>query len=297
MEARLKPPEYLSLQGNVAENWRRWHQRFELYMLAIETDAKPNRTKIAILLSAIGPDALERYNHFKWDDSPNDPPNNPPVPDDDNQQGNAQPAQNNAAEANDNRNVLRSDVYADVVKRFELEFVGEKRVVFARYRFWIYERTEEQHFDDYTTELHTLANACEFKEHENMIRDKIVFSMKDKRIQERLLREVKLSLKRAVDICKSSEVTRKEVQTMKKGPVESTKVVYDVNSKSRVKHKPKPASANYQYKKTKHEMWEMWKTAPSKKMSSMGKELPKMRWTKSFRRNVQDQVGERASAR
>ena len=42
-----------------------------------------------------------------------------------------------------------------------------------------------------------------------MIRDKIVFSMKDKRIQERLLREVKLKLKRAVDICKSSEVTRK----------------------------------------------------------------------------------------
>ena len=46
-------------------------------MLAIEADSKPNRTKIAILLSVIGPDALGRYNHFKWDDSPNDPPNNP----------------------------------------------------------------------------------------------------------------------------------------------------------------------------------------------------------------------------
>ena len=100
VEARLKPPEYLSLHGNVAENWRRWHQRFELYMLAIEADSKPNCTKIAILFSA-KTDALERYNHFKWDGSPNDPPNNPPVPDDNNQQGNAQPAQNNAAKAND----------------------------------------------------------------------------------------------------------------------------------------------------------------------------------------------------
>ena len=62
--------------------------------------------------------------------------------------------------------------------------------------------------------------------------------------------EVKLTLKRAVDTCKSSEVTRKEMQTMKKGPVESTKVVYDVNSKSRVKHKLKPVSAIYQHKKT-----------------------------------------------
>ena len=60
-----------------------------------------------------------RWSHFKWDDSPNDPPNNPPVPDDDTQQGNAQPAQNNAAQANDNRNVLRS--------------------VFSKYRFCIYE--------------------------------------------------------------------------------------------------------------------------------------------------------------
>ena len=37
----------------------------------------------------------------------------------------SQPAQNNVAQANDNRNVLRGDVYADVVKRFELEFVGK----------------------------------------------------------------------------------------------------------------------------------------------------------------------------
>ena len=64
-----------------------------------------------------------------------------------------------------------------------------------------------------------------------------------------MLREVKLTLKRAMDICKSSEVTRKEVQTMHKGPVESTKVMYEVNSKSRIKHKPKPASAMYQYTK------------------------------------------------
>ena len=77
-----------------------------------------------------------------------------------------------------------------------------------------------------------------------------MFSTKDKRIQERLLKKVKLTHKRAVDIRKSSEVTRKEVQIMKKGPVESTKVVYEVNSKSRVKYKPIPTSAVYQHKKT-----------------------------------------------
>ena len=141
-------------------------------MLATEADPKPNRTKIAILLSVI--------TRMRWSDTTiwnagmirwtiqrtirlflmrttnKVTPNLLKI----------MPVQ-----ANDNRNVLRSDVYSDVVKRFELEFVWEKRVVFARYRFWINERAEEQNFDDYTTELHTLANVCEFKEHENMIRD------------------------------------------------------------------------------------------------------------------------------
>ena len=70
-----------------------------------------------------------------------------------------------------------------------------------------------------------------------MTRDNIVLSIKDKHIQERLLREMMVKLKRTVDICNFSDVTRKELQTMKKNPVESTKVVYKVNSKSRVKHK------------------------------------------------------------
>ena len=73
---------------------------------------------------------------------------------------------------------------------------------------------------------------------------------------------------------------------MKKGPVESTKVVYEVNSKSRVKYKPKPTSTR------KQRAWSVGDVEDStlQKMSSMGKELPKMLWTKSFCRNVQDQV-------
>ena len=60
-------------------------------MFAREADSKPNRTKIAILLSATGPDALESYNHFKWDD----PPVDPREPADADQQGNVQPVHNN----------------------------------------------------------------------------------------------------------------------------------------------------------------------------------------------------------
>ena len=66
MEQDFKLPEYLSLQGNPSENWRTWIQRFELYLVAKEKTKKPDPTKIAMLLSAVGPEALERYNHFEW---------------------------------------------------------------------------------------------------------------------------------------------------------------------------------------------------------------------------------------
>ena len=43
-----------------AENWRRWEQRFQLFFLAKEAGGKKDATKMAMLLSAIGPNALER---------------------------------------------------------------------------------------------------------------------------------------------------------------------------------------------------------------------------------------------
>ena len=99
---------------------------------------------------------------------------------------------------------MRKDVYEDVLSCFEQEFAGMKRVVFSRFKFWEYSRSEGQGFDEYLTELRTLAKACEFLENDNMIRDKIVFSMKEKGLQERLLREVDLTLKRTVDLCRSA---------------------------------------------------------------------------------------------
>ena len=50
----------------LVENWRRWRQRFELYLLKKEAHEKADKIIIAMLLSATEPEALERYNHFTW---------------------------------------------------------------------------------------------------------------------------------------------------------------------------------------------------------------------------------------
>ena len=62
----FKPPEALSLQGNLRENWRRWVQRFDLYLLASRKIKEKEDVQCAILLLAIGEEALEIYNTFEF---------------------------------------------------------------------------------------------------------------------------------------------------------------------------------------------------------------------------------------
>ena len=47
-----------------------------------------------------------------------------------------------------------------------------------------------------------------------MIRDKIVFGVRDNAVQERVLREADLSLERAVDMCRTAETNKMRYQAM-----------------------------------------------------------------------------------
>ena len=60
---KLSPPEQMSFEGNVAENWRKWKQRFELFLAASGLNGeKDDKVQSATLLLVAGPDALEIYN-------------------------------------------------------------------------------------------------------------------------------------------------------------------------------------------------------------------------------------------
>ena len=50
---RLKPPNYLSLKGNLPPNWKTWKQSFTLFMTATEYNGKCDEVKISSLLHCI----------------------------------------------------------------------------------------------------------------------------------------------------------------------------------------------------------------------------------------------------
>lgn len=49
MESRVPKP--MSFEGNIAENFRKFKQSFEIYMLAADENEKADEVKVAILLS------------------------------------------------------------------------------------------------------------------------------------------------------------------------------------------------------------------------------------------------------
>ena len=69
MAKNLHPPEKLVLNGNLKENFRQFKQQFEIYITAAGIKDKTSDIQCAKLLHVIGPDAVEIFNTFKWNEA------------------------------------------------------------------------------------------------------------------------------------------------------------------------------------------------------------------------------------
>lgn len=61
-------PSGLVLTGNVAENWKLFKERFELYLEASGGKEIPESTQTSILLHLIGEEGFTIYNTFSYED-------------------------------------------------------------------------------------------------------------------------------------------------------------------------------------------------------------------------------------
>lgn len=103
----------------------------------------------------------------------------------------------------------------DILYAFKAYCQPKKNTVFERHQFWAHPMSESVTIEKYVTELRQKSKDCEFGASEyDMIRDKIVFSLNDPRLKERLLRESDLTLERAIDICRAAETAKAQIQAM-----------------------------------------------------------------------------------
>ena len=72
MAEQIPAPKPLQLDGNTAENWRRWKKAFELYMTATEKDKKSQKIQCATFLTLAGEAAITVYETLTFEDTEKD---------------------------------------------------------------------------------------------------------------------------------------------------------------------------------------------------------------------------------
>ncbi|CAB4021658.1 Hypothetical predicted protein, partial [Paramuricea clavata] len=124
---------------NLAENWRRFKQQFEIYLIASGLDKKDGKVQAIALLHVAGYEALEVYNTFQWD-------------------------------------TAGDDVKVDkIMEKFERYCNPRKNLTFDRHSFFTRNQQEGETIDTYVTELRKKASRCEFADlKDGLIRDRIV---------------------------------------------------------------------------------------------------------------------------
>ena len=157
-----KPPKPLILEGNLSKRWKSWKKNFALFMQATLMHDKPNNTKTNVLLHCIGKSGRDIYNSFDL--------------------------------AADEK--TRYDL---VLKKFDEYFSGRKNLTFLRYQFLTARQNEDESFDDYCSRVRRLSIDCEFDIlQDSMIKDLIIVGIRDKRLQERFLKDDDINLKTVI---------------------------------------------------------------------------------------------------
>ncbi|GFN80779.1 polyprotein [Plakobranchus ocellatus] len=91
--------------------------------------------------------------------------------------------------------------------------ITKENITVERYKFNSRNQTKTETFDQYVTDLKNLAKNCKFGNlQDELIRDKIVCGIANEKIKERLLREDKLTLDKAIDIFRAAEESQKHVK-------------------------------------------------------------------------------------
>ncbi len=62
----------MCLEGNLAENWRSWIQKFKLHLVASGISEKTEKVKCATFLHVAGDDAIKVFNTMDLDDDVDD---------------------------------------------------------------------------------------------------------------------------------------------------------------------------------------------------------------------------------
>ena len=181
-QSMLPPPAALEIHDTqAAEKWKRFKRAWVNYALATGLSEKDEAIQVAALLTVIAREVFSTFSDWEH--------------------------------AGDSTKI------EPVLAKFEQYCKPCKNVPFERYIF--NRRTQEpgETYDQYRTALVKLAESCSFHSitPEELLRDRLVFGIKDTKTREQLLREPALTLRKTDEICHAAESMLAQLKVVEEG--------------------------------------------------------------------------------
>ena len=169
-------PSAMNCRGDVAGNWEFFRQQWSDYEIATGLIHREETIRLATLRSAMGRDCLQIFLNLNLSDD-------------------------------DKKKIDRC------LEALDNYFKPSRNVVYERYVFNTCVQTNDESVQSYVTRLRKLATSCEYGElTDDLIRDRLVIGLKHNGDKVRLLREKNLDLKKAIQMCTTSEVAAQQMK-------------------------------------------------------------------------------------
>ena len=200
----IHPPPPLCFDHNIAEKWKIFRQKWQLYATLVFLKDQPQEYQVALLLHSLGDDALRIYNSFTFDTT------------------------------EEHRTVDQ------ILGKFDDYAIGEVNETYERYIFHRRSQLDGETFEAFLSTLKNLIKTCNFCSTcaDGILKDRIVLGIKDSSVQAALLRERKLTLDKCIDLCRASEHAHQHHQAM------TAETVHKLHSSQLQYRKKKPNSRN-----------------------------------------------------
>lgn len=174
----IPPPLSMEMKGDIATNWETFKDSWENYAIATELTKKPPNVIVATLLTVMGNECFKVYKNLPLTEE-----------------------EKKSAET--------------ILEKLTEEFQSKRNIIYERYLFNSITQEANETFDRFLNRLRERSTTCKFAALESeMLRDRIVIGVTSDDTRERLLREKDLDLDKAINICRTSEMATKQLQSM-----------------------------------------------------------------------------------
>ena len=172
-------PSPMVCTGDKVANWEFFRQQYEDYEIATGLDKRSQKIRLATLRSVMGRECMQIFMNLKLTDD-------------------------------ERRNVNTC------MEALQAHFKPKRNVVYERYIFNLCSQNTDESIDEFLTRIRKLSSSCEFGTlTDELIRDKLVLGIRDETTKLRLLKEENLTLNKALNICRASEVVNVQIKAMK----------------------------------------------------------------------------------